>query len=277
MAAGLAACGCSSGPPQDLLGPAPQVGQKYRNESKMTIVNGKITARDGNATETGRIDITSETIEEVEILGVSGSRVTKSRVHVVSDKTQESIQAGGENHSRDEPSPLQGETIEFEKNGEDWKITLLGKTPNAKQTQGLDAYPPPWSDVDFYPRQPVKPGYRWDVDVKLLKGLMGRAVQIESGSCTRKFEKMIQWDGEPCAQIAEEMEVRGRARDESGQWLQLELKLAGSIKRSPAQGFSLAAQMTGTMTVSGTLTEGGKKLQMTVSGPRTMEWRTFRK
>ena len=79
------------------------------------------------------------------------------------------------------------------------------------------------------------------------------------------------------ARIAEEMEVRGRMRDEDGQWVGLEMKVAGSIQRSLARGFSVASQMTGTVTMSGTVTEGKKKLQMTVSGPLTIEWRTFRK
>jgi hypothetical protein len=274
---GSVAAGCSSGPPQALLGPDPNPGQKYRTESNTTMKNGKITVKDGDVSQSGRVDLTFDLIEEEEILAVEDKRITKSRVHVVRDKATETIEADGQSNSRDDLSPLEGETIECEKNGNDWKFTLVGKTPDAKQTQKLKGYPPPRSDVDFYPGEPVKPGHRWNVDIKLIQGLMGSQAQIDSGTRARKFEKTIQWDGEPCVQIAETMDLRGRMQDEDGQWVQLEMKLAGPMQRSLLQGFTVASQMTGTMTMSGTVTEGGKKLQLTVSGPVTSESRTYRK
>jgi hypothetical protein len=271
------AVGCSSGPPQDLLGPGSEVGQAYRTEYKMTLVNGTITVKDGDVSQSGRFDLTAEAIDEEEILAVEGTRVTKSRIHVVRDQTTQTVHDGGKSESRTDKSPLEGETIELEQRGDDWKRTLVGKEPNDKQTKELRVFPPPKSDVDYYPADRVKPGHCWNVDVKKLQRLWGSGIELESGTCARKFEKTIKWDSELCAQIQEELDVRGRMRDEDSQGVQLQLKCTGPIQRSLPRGFSVASNMTGTMTVSGTMREEGKQLQTTITGPVTIEWRTHRK
>jgi hypothetical protein len=279
------AAGCSSGSTEDLLGPGPKVGQAYRHESKMTMVDGTITITDGNSSHTGRIDMTTEGIDEEEILAVSDSRVTKGRIRVVSDMVkvvsdmvEQTVREGGQGHTiPTERNPLEGETIEFEKRGEDWRRTLVGKSPSAKQAIELDLFPPPMSDVDYYPAEPVKPGHRWKVDVNKLRRLLGNAVRIESGTWTRQFAKTITWDSERCAQIMDEIHVQGKLRDEGEQWVQLELKVAGPVRRSVARGFTVASSASGTVSISGAVTEDGKQLRTTISGSVTIERKTHPK
>ena len=50
--------GCSSGLPQDLLGPPPQVGQVYRTKSKCTMTNGTITVTGDGVSEKAQYDMT---------------------------------------------------------------------------------------------------------------------------------------------------------------------------------------------------------------------------
>jgi hypothetical protein len=273
----LCLAGCSSGPPQDLLGPGPQVGQVDRTEFKMTMRNGSITLTDGGASQKGQFDLTVEGTDEEEVLAVADGRVTKCCTRVVSDQITYTVRADGQYDSRTEAGPLQGETIEFEQVGDGWKKTLVGKEPSARQQFEVNAFPPPQPAAEYYPAGEVKPGHRWSVDVTKLRRCLGSALEVESGTCTRIFQKTLDLDGEPCAQIAEELELRGKMRDEQGEPAQVEFKVAGSLQRSLRRGFNPASRLTGTLTVSGSIPEGGKRLPMTITGPVTMEWKTQRK
>ena len=271
------AVGCSPGPPQDLLGPRPRVGQVFRTESKTTMFNGTITVAGDGRSDKAKCDLHSEAIEEEEILAVADGQVIKCRIRIINDETKTTIRDGLVADRRVDRSPLIGETIEFKKVGDEWKKSLVGKSPNAQQAEELNLFPPPVSDADVYPDQLVTPGHRWSLDVKKVYGFMQHAFDVESGSCTRQFEKMIDWNGEPCACISQDLELHGRVRGEKGQWLKCDLRVSGPIQRSVADGFSVGSQVKGTMTLSGTMTEPGKESQGTITGPIAIEWKTERK
>jgi hypothetical protein len=271
----LLSSGCSSGPPQDLHGPAPEVGQVYRSKSKVTMTNGKITITAGGRSQDGQAEMTCEDADEEEILAVVGGEVTRNRTRVITEQSTQRISADGQTEAHTDRSPLEGEMVECEKVGEEWKKTLVGKIANEKQALELKMFSPPKSTADCYPAEPVKPGHSWKVPILKLGKLFSSRVEIESGHCKMKFEKLIEVDGEPCAQIAEELEVRGKMRDEHGEWLQLELKTTGTIQRSLQRGFTLASTSKGTMTLSGTVKEGGQSVQVKISGPMT--WETKRR
>jgi hypothetical protein len=129
---------------------------------------------------------------------------------------------------------------------------------------------PAESSIGFYPTTPVKPGHRWEVESSALARLAGEGAQFESGTCKRKFEKMVEVEGEPCAQIADELElcVKFQVR---GEWMHRELKTTGIIHRSVERGFNRVRKETGTMTLSGAFTEGGKRTKMSITGPVTIE------
>jgi hypothetical protein len=277
LAAGLlAGAGCSSGTPRDLRGPDPEVGQVYHDEMKLTMTGGKLTATLGGVSQTAEVELSLEAVEEEEILAVTGGRVTRRRTRVLTDQGRETIRADGRAKTHTESGPLQGETVECVKAGDGWKTTLVGKAPNRRQAFELEAFPPPVSSADCYPDKLVKPGHRWTVDASKLRTFLGSGVRVESGSWERKFEKEIEVDGEPCAQIAEEFDLLGKMRDERGEWIRLEMKLTGTTRRSLRRGFSLDRRLSGTMTMTGTATEGGEKVRLTVSGPVVLEARSSR-
>jgi hypothetical protein len=273
----LTAVGCSSGSPQNLRGPAPEVGQVYHDEVTITMAKGKITATDGRVTETGEMDLTLRGVYEDEILGVSDGRVTKSRSKVVTEEDKGTIRADGQTYPFSHHTPLEGETVQCERIGEKWHNTLVGKAPNEKQVFDVETFPPPQSGVDWYPADPVKPGHSWSTDIAQLRSLFGSHMQIDSGSWKQKFEKMVVVDGEPCAQIAQEIDVRGKMRDEHGEYVQVSLKLTGTSQRSLKRGFDVSSKMTGTVSASGKATEGGVRLEVSVNGPVTMEGKSHRK
>jgi hypothetical protein len=279
LAAGLlAGAGCSSGTPRDLRGPDPEVGQVYHDEMKLTMTGGTLTATAGGMTQTAEVELSMEGVYEEEVLAVAGGKVTRSRTRVLTEQGTETIRADGQAESHTQRSPLQGEAVECAKVGGEWKTTLVGKAPTRQQALDLEAFPPPESSADCYPDKPVKPGHAWTVDASKLRKLMGSSsVRVESGSWKRKFEKEIEVDGEPCAQIAEEIELRGKMRDEHGEWMRLEMKLTGTTRRSLKRGFSLGGRLSGTLTMRGTVTEGGEKVRVTVSGPVVLEAKSRRK
>jgi hypothetical protein len=266
-----------SGPPQDLLGPPPEVGQVYRTEWKVTIFKATIAVTEAGRSDKAHCDMLAEATEEEEILALADGKLTKCRIRIEKDETRMTIREGLQKDSRVDRSPLADETIEFEKVGEEWKKSLVGKTANAQEVEELNLFPPPVCDAEVYPDQPVKPCHRWDLDVKRVYGVMRHVFDVESGTCTRKFEKMIDWNGESCARIAQDLELHGRMRAEKGQWLHCDLKISGSIERAISRGFTVGCQMKGTMTLSGTISEGGKELQSTITRPIELEWKTERK
>jgi hypothetical protein len=272
-----AAAGCSSGPPQNLLGPAPQVGQVYRDEVKVTITNGTLTITAGGISETAQADIAVDGVYEEEILAVADGRVTKSRTRFVTERLKLTARSRGQTETHSDTGPLEGETVLSEKVGERWKNTLVGKAPNPRQQRDLSDFEPPASSKDYYPAEPVKPGHRWTVDGGKLRKLYGSLLQVEAGSLKLTFQRTIEADGELCAQIGEELDVRGKMRDEGGEWVQMELKATGTSRRSLKRGLTLGRTLIGNIRLSGTVTERGEQLQVTIEGPVMIETKVQRK
>jgi len=285
----LPTAGCSSDRQVDLRGRAPEsdqrvnlrgrayeVGQGYRDESKVTMTNATITITGAGMTETGQMDLLVGGVDEEEILAVADGTVTKSRLKIVSEQLTETVRSQGQTETHTEPSPLLGETIEFEKVGGDWKRTLVGKVPNPRQAEDLKHFPPPESIADWFPAEPVGPGHSWTVDVSKLRKFFGTSAQIDSGQWKMRFEKEFKKDGKSYAQIAEELEVHGKLKDEKGE-LHFDWKASGVCHLPLQPGGVVTMQLAGTMTMSTTLTEGGVLLQVRISGPATLEQKSSRK
>jgi hypothetical protein len=272
----LPAAGCFSDQRVDLRRPACEVGQVFRDESKLTMTNAAITITGGGRTETGQLDLLGEGIYEEEILAVADGDITKSRLKIVSEPLTETLRSQGETDTHTEPSPLQGETIEFQKIGGDWKRTLVGKTPDARQAEDLQDFPPPESFADWYPAEPVSPGHRWTVDVHKLRKFFGPRVHIDSGQWKKRLEKKFLKDGKPYALIAEELEVHGKYKDGKGE-RQFDWKAAGVCDLPLRPGGVMTLHLTGIATEFATVVEGGESLQVRISGSMTLERKSSRK
>jgi WD40 repeat protein len=261
----------------DLRGLGPDVGAVYRDERKLAMTNATITVTGTGVSETGQIDLLLEAVDEEEILAVANGHITKSRLKVLSEQRTQTIRVQGQTDKHTEPAPLQGETIEFEKVGEDWKRTLVGKVPNAKQADDLKYFPPPESIADWFPAEPVSPGHSWTVDVNKLRKFFGTSAQIDSGRWKMKFDKVIQKDGKPHVQIADELEISGKFKDEKKGDVEFDWKAAGVTHLPLDPGGVVTVQLSGTMTMSAEVTESGMRLKLKITGPKTLEMKSWRK
>jgi hypothetical protein len=251
------------------------LGDVYRTETKITMPDNSVKFTDRGMTESGRIDMTEESVEEEEILALRDDCVTKFRIRILNGQTTVKSRVQGQSDNHTEPTPLSGETIELERVGDEWKITLVGKAPTQKQAEELKWYTPPVDAIEVYPAEPVKPGHCWSVDVKkFFRSLVGKGVELESGSWSRKFEKTTREDGELCALIKEQIELKGRARHADGQWEDVEFKVSGISLRSLERFITVSTKFEGTASSNRTLTEGGRQVQMKTTGPITIEWNT---
>src|SRR5262249_42630114 len=123
------AAGCSAEPAQNLRGPAPQVGQVYRDEAKLTMAKGTMTVTTVGLTQTTHQDVAGEGVFETEVLAVAEGRMTTCRTRLVTERGKDTVRGPGQTETHTDINPLEGETILSEKVGEAWKTTLVGKVP----------------------------------------------------------------------------------------------------------------------------------------------------
>lgn len=270
--------GCSFGPPENLRGPTREVGQVYHTEMKLTMTDGTITVMaGGGVSESGRIDITSRGEYEDEVRAVTGGRVTGLRTRFLAEQDTQTVRLGGQTDARTEDSPLAGETVDADLTDGAWKNRLVGKAPTDRQAADLATLPPPQSSADWYPDGKVRRGHAWEVDARQLSRLFGTGLRIDAGSWRLTFEKAVTVDGARCARIAEAIDVTGRMRDDRGESVAFSLEVTGTSLRSLEGGFDLSTCLTGTMTMTGTVSEGGRESEVTIRGPVAVESKTRRK
>lgn len=263
----------------DLRGPDSKAGEKFRTEFRMTVADADATYVVQNETVRGKTTITVEGVDEEEYLAVDKGRVTKTRLKVVSDKVTDKATIDGETDTQSFTSPLVGETIEFEKEGDGWKKSLVGKQPTAEQAAELKAFPPPEPFDHFFPAQPVSPGHSWAVDGSEFLKRVGKSMGIEEATGTWKltFVRLLSVNGKECVEVAEELDLRAKRKTEKGQPESGELKIKGKFIWNPAEGVFVSSECQGTVVLDQTLTADGKPVTMKVTGPVRIEMKSERK
>jgi hypothetical protein len=227
--------------------------------------------RAGNQRQEGTCDLTITNVEDDEILEVEGRQVTKQQTTVITDDRSESIQVGGEQDSHTERGPLVGEKILRERKNGKWKNTLVGKQPTPKQQKELDFLGPLENQDDLYPEGKVEPGHTWKVDPAHLRKLLGPGCTELSGEASMTFVRTTTLDGESCALINLSMNIKGKMLDDNNNEANIELTVKGPEYRSLRSGYNIKSSLSGTMKLTGTVVEGGQRVQMEMSGPVTVE------
>jgi hypothetical protein len=264
----LSAPGCSQR--VDLREPPERPGQVHRSESTLSMTAAAVTVTGPGISETGEMDLKIEAVGEEEILAVVDGDATQTRLKIVTERITGTLRVAGQAENHREQTPLHGETIEFVRDGADWQRTLVGKVPTREQADDLKYFPGPESTRDWYPAEPVAPGHRWTVDVSKLRRFFGTSARIDSGQWKKRFEQQIQKDGKPYAKIAEEVEIHGKLKDAKGD-LHWDWQATG-VSLVPLQTEGIATlQLTGATTLSMTVTEDGRELQVRISGPQTLK------
>jgi hypothetical protein len=89
------------------------------------------------------------------------------------------------------------------------------------------------------------------------------------------FDNKIKKEGKRYAHIAEDLEVRGRFKDEKGDW-HLDGKLTGSTHLPLQAGGVSSMQLTGRLIMSAKFSEDGRLWEEKVSGQTIVEVKTSR-
>jgi hypothetical protein len=276
VAVSLLSAGCSS--QVSLRGQPPRIGCIYRDDVKITMTNATLTASGPGVQESGSADVVIEAAYEEQVLAVVGGEITKSRLKVISEVLAVKAMVQGQSETHHDGSPLQAETIQFEKIGDEWKRTFIGrdgKAPTPAQLEDLKYFPPPQSMAELYPAEPVSPGYQWTVDAKKLQRIFRASKQIDSGRWKMTFQKTIKKDGKSYAQIAEDIDMQGTFRDDrSG--LHFDMRTTGTSYLPLQPGGVETVQAQGTLKVTGIDMEDGRPIQMTINGPMTLDAKSSR-
>jgi hypothetical protein len=276
IAALIAIAGCSADP-QNLRGPGRRKGQAYRTETKVEMKNGKLVIKPGGRSEEATCDLVATNVEDDVILEVEGGRVTKMETTFVSDDGTLTIRAGRESHQQTERGPLVGEKVLRElprsprPQGATWKNTLVGKEPNAKQKTELDLLQPADEEAEIYPEGKVKPGHSWKVDPERLRKQFGPSCTSLSGKASMTFVRTETIDGELCAIINVTKNLKGKMRLDEKTEMDVKWTLKGVAHRSIKAGYTIKSSLSGTMKMSGTIVEEGKRVHLEMSGPVTIE------
>ncbi len=251
----------------DLRGPAPKKGLVSRDTMRFTMKNANIELDlGGDMKLDGKMDMTSFTEKEEEILAVDGRNVTKVRTKLLKDEMdRKTTLRGQEPQKENEKKTLVGEIIfsELTKNG--WKHSLEDATPSDKQKKELKDFDNPENDDDLFPAERVKAGHAWDIDPKAFKKVLGSKMTDPKGTGKAKFVRVETFDGEPCAVIEMDIDIKGRLKQEDSD---LEVHLKGKIVsyRSIAEGIDRKFSINGDAKFAGTVEEDGMKLKMEFSG-----------
>ena len=150
----------------------------------------------------------------------------------------------------------------------------MGKAPTDRQSAELALFPPPQSAADWLPEGRIKPGHSWEVDARKLTRLLGPSVQFESGSWRMSFEGTVRENGAPYARVAENVDVTGRMRTEKGEWFQVTLTVSGTALYSLGRDGEDTTRLSGTIRFTGRVTENQQVVDLTTTGPITLEVRT---
>lgn len=269
----------------DLRGAACRLGDVVRSTSVFKLSNGRLLFATERQRLTGSGDVRFERIEESEVLALNGNEVTKCKQALILDKQENSFDFSGstpfdfgaKRTSTVERNVLEGQAILYESQSGGWRKTLVGKPPSFEQQKSLQVLDLWEFDGTIYPKESVPLGHSWTVDGARLTRLLGPNFEIASGNATLTFEKMAEYEGEPCAQIAVKLQAKGSARDANKGELLIEVEATGQLYRSLAKGIDLKTNLQGLVKATEITGVDLSKSSMQFAGPFTMDVTTNRK
>jgi len=259
----------------DLRGPAPKKGMVIRDTMVFKMIKADLSVDIGNGNKfDGTMDMTATSESEEEILGVDGRDVTKLRTKVLKDDVARKTTVNGKTDSDTEKKSLVGEIVYSEKTKNGWKHSLEDAKPTDKQEKELKDFDDPVNDDDLYPEGKVKVGHSWDIDANAFKKVVGSKMTDAKGSGKGKLVSIDMLNGEACAVIEIEFDVKARLKQEDSDF---QVTMKGKIKsyRSIAEGIDLKFSIDGTAKFDGDAEEDGMKYQMVFSGKMTGEGTTI--
>jgi len=197
----------------DLRGPEPKKGQIINRTEKGSLKNGKVAIDDGAMQIS--LDLTSKHTAEnkVEIKEVKDGKIQKATLTVRKDETILEIGLEGKSKEDKKKGEFAGETLLFERTKDGWKKLIADKDLTDEQKEKLaDVNVDDWI-TELLPKEEVAVGHKWEPKVESLKILFGSEVSKPSGKIKAHFKAIEKVDGEECAVIEFDMDVKGEKQE----------------------------------------------------------------
>lgn len=228
-------------------------------ELKVVLPNGeKRSRRDSTRESERKITFVNETERKVEFI--------KER-EVVAEETQ----PGQPLRPVVLDSPLQGRSAVAKRDAKGkWSLALAAK---AEATSALDEELKRVGDAltreqDIYAGVKLAVGQTAEIDAgKFGEMTTGRQEAPMRGKARLTLRDLVTIDGEKCALIAMELDLKGERLEPGGVKLTMTLKAAGQVTRSLAKKLDLERTLKGEMSIVGALSGKDGPIPLTISGP----------
>jgi hypothetical protein len=213
-----------------LAGPAMQKGAVIRNETRMTIV-GAMTLSAGKDAVSGIMTIEDHQITETLVIAVAAGQPNKLENKFLTDGSTVRVSIGNEPEKvTTDKGIFSGRSIQLEKVAGIWKQSLVGGNPDPAQLRALQAE---WVPDDIYPSRRLSIGETWTVSGSHMRRLFGMSDALSfDGTGAFTLQDIVVRDGEKCAVIRAQIEVRATMLDEQNQEAVLEMAISGHVYRS---------------------------------------------
>ncbi|MBK1855811.1 hypothetical protein JO972_12645 [Verrucomicrobiaceae bacterium 5K15] len=167
-----------------------------------------------------------------------------------------------------ETAPLHGQTVILTKTGDSWSGALQSGEATEKQLKAIEnmatALNGDGDSRHIYGTSPRKVGDSWEVDTAKLT-FLSRVEGKTEGTFTVSFDDIEMYQGYQCALLTAKVDVTTPMGEGD---MKVHLKGDFTIRRSLEHLVDLDNQMTGSMTMSGSINQGPGTMK--VEGPMTV-------
>jgi hypothetical protein len=266
----LGATACSPAEKYGLFGEFSEEGATVRAEGASTVDGMKNHIETPTGPVTTTVSVNERYAGETTILEAADGKPTKMRRVVETDVTDSVTELMGQSEKDTEKDPLHGETIVMMLADGEWTAELEEGTPTEAQRESL-ADLSQGLFVSIYPDRELEVGEQWTVPQEALLLMADADAENVQGTMTCTLTAIEEYKGEQCALVDYDLEVSFDDTSTKGQELNSKFTLSGKVYRSLDSHLDLLNEGSGTVTWSGTMTEGGQSMAFSGTGPMTLK------
>ena len=217
----------------DLRGPAPKIGFKVREHTRVSGTKTSTLSGTRMKTFSERSQLVDETENIYTVTNVVNDVVCEYETKVITgDITMAVVDATGRKRTSEQLDNFVGETLHSSKLRGGWRHALLDELPTAKEQLALVRLRPFFQDRDSIPSNGQKLGATWDVDRDYIDFLVRTNMRTVSGKVKATFVKLVEYKGETCALIEYNGKIRGGVEFEENQERVCSISIALTTFRS---------------------------------------------
>lgn len=252
-----------------LVGPASPKGTVIRNETRMTIAAATMTVSVGNQVASGIMTVEAQQITETQVKAVAAGEPTRFENKFLKDEATTRVSFGNEpERVTTDKAIFDGRTVQIEKVAGVWKQSLVGGNPDPVQARALQAE---WTPEDLYPDRRLSLGETWTVSGSRLRRLCGMSDALSfDGTGMFTLADLVVRDGEKCAVVRAQIEVRATTLDEQNQEVMMEIAISGTIYRSLKSYLDVDADLSGQLRGQCWVPGERQAIKVNTAGPVTV-------